>query len=651
MVALLFVLLTPGTADAANEARARAEAYYHYSLGLQLRLSGDGTQALDEYRKAQKLDPVSGSVRSEMARLLMEAGRFDDALAEAEAGARLDPENPDAHFTLGRVLQVQAELSSDTAALKRSQAEYELTVKLRPGDLLTLRLLADGYRRLDDHEHAVKAWERALELSPNEYDGWVQLGTHQLALGKAELAGSALQRALEIKPGDSRALTELGDTYAQANQVDQAVLHYRKALEIDPKDLRVRIALGEILLRARRPKEGLGEAQAVLDLDTKNFSGLDLKGRALRDLRDFDGASAAADAILAQDPRNLGATYLKATVAEARRDHQAAATLYEVLLSRPRTSNKSEEAGRDRFFLTHLGFARQQLNRYAEAAEAFGRAAATGGDADADLLGYRVEALVLAKDFAGALVEARAARQKFPKDPDLATLEATAMRERGDMAGALAIVDGLRRQSPQSVDVLLQVAEFYQRARKYPEAEETLRASRALDERNLRALFQLGAVLERQKRFDDAEVVFRQALAIESDSGPVLNYLGYMNADRGVRVEDALRLIEKALAKDPENGAYLDSFGWALYRLNRFAEAEDYLRRATARPGGNAVVFGHLGDTLERRGKVAEALRAWRQALTAEDEDGELDRAGIERKVQQAQKALEASNPQPTSNP
>ena len=87
-------------------------------------------------------------------------------------------------------------------------------------------------------------------------------------------------------------------------------------------------------------------------------------------------------------------------------------------------------------------------------------------------------------------------------------------------------------------------------------------------------------MLERQKRHDDAEAVFREALAVEPDSAPILNYLGYMNADRGVRVEEALAAHRAAVALDPENGAYLDSLGWALFRLDRVDEAEQYLRRA-----------------------------------------------------------------------
>jgi tetratricopeptide (TPR) repeat protein len=113
-----------------------------------------------------------------------------------------------------------------------------------------------------------------------------------------------------------------------------------------------------------------------------------------------------------------------------------------------------------------------------------------------------------------------------------------------------------------------------------------------------------------------------------------------MNADRGVRVDEALQLIEKAIALDPENGAYLDSLGWALYRLDASTGPSCSCRRAVDKPGANAVVLDHLGDVLRRRGSVREAVEYWRKALKAEDDGEDLDRAVVERKIREAQASL-----------
>ena len=131
----------------------------------------------------------------------------------------------------------------------------------------------------------------------------------------------------------------------------------------------------------------------------------------------------------------------------------------------------------------------------------------------------------------------------------------------------------------------------------------------------------------------------------------MLNYLGYMNADRGVRVEEAYTLIQKAVAIEPQSAAYQDSLGWALYRLNRLDAAEEAVRRALERDSGNAVILDHLGDIVAKRGRVAEALGYWQQAVKGEDDEGELDRTHVEAKIREAQGALQAQQqrtPPPT---
>jgi tetratricopeptide (TPR) repeat protein len=265
---------------------------------------------------------------------------------------------------------------------------------------------------------------------------------------------------------------------------------------------------------------------------------------------------------------------------------------------------------------------------------------------------FHAEALSLAGKKDDALGAARTARARFPDDVDLAVLEATLLREKGDTSGASTIiatvrekanqVPGDKKEKEEKARTLARVADFYRRAGDFPQAEGALRQALVVDPKSLATLFQLGAVLERQKRHDAAETVFREALAIEPESAPVLNYLGYMNADRNVRVEEAYTLIQKAVDIDPQSAAYQDSLGWALYRLNRLEAAEQAVRRALERDGDNAVILDHLGDILAKRGHVAEALSCWQKAMKGEDDEGELDRPRVEAKIREAQGALQA---------
>jgi len=644
MTSLVFILLAAAQSVPAPplrpvpELRDRSEAYYHFSLGLQARFSGETQTALEEYRKAQKLDPGSAAIRVETARLLREAGKIDEALGEAREAVRLDQDNSDAHLALAQLYQLQAAGAGGEGALRKAAAELEEVVRLQPTDRDSLVFLASLYgQQLQDHKEAARIWQLYVGLDPGSFEAHIQEGTHLLAAGQPGKAAAALKDALELQPGSARVYQTLGDIYAQAEQTDQAVLHYRKALEIEPANLRVRLGLTETFYRARKYKEALAEAQKVLASDARNRFALNLKGQALRDLREFDAAEEAANAILeeaasgyGQDPGErqaayLQGAYLKVQIAEGRRDFAAAASQLEIILARSRSGEDvADAASRDRVFLIHLGFAYQQQGKFTEAASAFGRAKRVGGDPDAALLGYG-SALM------GGIAASRG-RYVIMGDAD----------DSYDFLEVPRFVEKLRQGSPKDIKVLGQVADFYRRARRFPEAETALREARELEPKNLGTLFQLGAVLERQQRHDEADQVFREALKVEPNSAPVLNYVGYMNADRNVKVEEALEMIQRALALEPNNSAYLDSLGWALFRLGRLDAAEESVRKALGRQDKNAVILDHLGDILQGRGRTAEALESWQKALRGEDDEGELDRARVERKIRDAQSGLRA---------
>jgi tetratricopeptide (TPR) repeat protein len=124
-----------------------------------------------------------------------------------------------------------------------------------------------------------------------------------------------------------------------------------------------------------------------------------------------------------------------------------------------------------------------------------------------------------------------------------------------------------------------------------------------------------GAMYERQKNLDAAEKEFRKVLAVEPDHASALNYMGFMLADKNLRLQEALGMIQKAVDKEPYNGAFLDSLGWVYYRLGRLPEAEDYLRRAVVRTPHDPSLHDHLGEVLLKLAKTKEAVAQWELSL------------------------------------
>src|ERR671935_3330024 len=101
--------------------------------------------------------------------------------------------------------------------------------------------------------------------------------------------------------------------------------------------------------------------------------------------------------------------------------------------------------------------------------------------------------------------------------------------------------------------------------------------------------------------------MFKRVLSMEPQNSMALNYLGYMLADRGVRLEEALGYIKKAVQLDPQNGAYLDSLGWAYFKLGNYDLAEENLRKASQRIGNDATVQDHLGELYQKLGRLKQA--------------------------------------------
>jgi tetratricopeptide (TPR) repeat protein len=129
-----------------------------------------------------------------------------------------------------------------------------------------------------------------------------------------------------------------------------------------------------------------------------------------------------------------------------------------------------------------------------------------------------------------------------------------------------------------------------------------------------------GIALERSGQWPRAEADLLEALRLKPEQPDVMNYLGYSWVDKGTRLEEGRSLLERAVQLRPNEGAIVDSLGWALYRLGDQAGAVRYLERAAELKPEDPTINEHLGDALWRVGRVAEARFQWRRALTLDPE-------------------------------
>jgi Flp pilus assembly protein TadD len=240
----------------------------------------------------------------------------------------------------------------------------------------------------------------------------------------------------------------------------------------------------------------------------------------------------------------------------------------------------------------------EQAGRLKEAVESYTKALAVE-PTNRTLKFRRIAALFNARDFQRAAALAAEAQAQHGDDLRFPRLRARAIFEGGNFPGALAVLEPTAKAFPRDAATQIALSDLYKDA----------------------------------GRDADAERVLRQLLAVEPANAVVLNHLGYMLAQSGRQLDEATRLVERALEADPGNPAYLDSLGWAYFKRGDLDAAEKYLTQAVAQMPMNSEVQDHVGDLHARRGRWADAIAAWTRALNG---DGSVDRGVLEKKIADA---------------
>ncbi|SFL47356.1 tetratricopeptide repeat protein [Shimia aestuarii] len=242
------------------------------------------------------------------------------------------------------------------------------------------------------------------------------------------------------------------------------------------------------------------------------------------------------------------------------------------------------------------------------------------------------EALLLSAELLEMLGQHELATQAFkrvPADhPSFHAAElgrAEALRASGKIETAIEVLEQLSRSHGNLPIVHTALGDLLRQERDFAGAVQAYDAALAqYDETEQRQWFiyyARGISHERLGNWDKAESDFRKALDLNPEQPQVLNYLGYSLVEKQEKLDEALDMIERAVAARPDSGYIVDSLGWVLFRLGRYEEAVDHMERATELMPVDPVVNDHLGDVYWAVGRHLEAEFQWRRALSFVDEE------------------------------
>lgn len=227
---------------------------------------------------------------------------------------------------------------------------------------------------------------------------------------------------------------------------------------------------------------------------------------------------------------------------------------------------------------------------------------------------------------------------------------AWALRRDGDNEEALQIARATLEKTDNR-NIRVQLADLLQSLGRDGEAEDTfndiITADSAEGEYDWRIYYARGGARERLGKWPPAENDLKTAMSLNPESPTIMNYLGYSWIDRGINLDEGLKLIEDALRLDPDNGAITDSLGWAHYKLGNYDRAIIHLERATELAPDISEILDHLGDVYWQVGRFKEAGFQWERALKYAVDEDEKDL--LRKKLDGGQALLSASSVQSTA--
>jgi tetratricopeptide (TPR) repeat protein len=577
------------------------------------------------FQEAVKFDPMFAEGHTALARLAFEYPPQDLALAEREAtlAAKLNPNNYGAHRILGRY--------------------YTLLSGLRNGRIVR-----------PTAEKAIVSLREVTRLAPSDSEGWALLGELLLASGQSEEAAKAFTRWSALPANsDSRfysfvasertltpdtAYSRLADALLVAKRGPEALAAVRRAMSLTEDGDEYAGQLVRILEASGDDKEALAEMEKIVAASPDKVELIRLLARMKARAGQIDEAAALLrQALKKTPPTNRDHQALQLNLAQlyanANRNQEAAAVYQEMLTERGIENELLQEEDQREFaanLLDRILDLQKSGGQIKEAEATIARMRRLLGPTDPTADEKQVELLRDTGRREEALVAVRAARARYPQEETFIRSEAMILTDLGRVdEGAKLLRERLTGQ-PNDFGEYVYLSIIYAQARRGAEAVEAGQKALSLipadspQARSLRrtALLVLATAQERAGDRSGSEASLRRVLALEPDNTTALNNLGYFLLDQNERLAEGLELIQRAVKAEPTNASFLDSLGWAYFKLDKLAEAERHLTEAARRNPASATIQEHLGDVYHRQGKTEEARAAWQKALklTAEPE-------------------------------
>ncbi len=489
--------------------------------------------------------------------------------------------------------------------------------------------------------------EKAIQYDPTSVELKMDLADLYLAQHNEDKALALIHQVLADHPKNSGALVLAGRIYQQRNQITEAKGFFERALLNAPNDPDIYLYLGRIYWN----ENDLANAERVFRRMATQFpssyAAHYFNGKVLAAQGKYEQATEAFKRSLELEPSLEEPRFELIEIYRAQKKNALAVKEYKAILA-SNPDNVKASLGLAEYYheikRPELGMPLLlELGRRSED--------------DTAVFNYLLETYLESKQYEKAIWAIEGMLRGAPQSSELHYLAGVAyegvkqvgkaldhfakvsypsryfenavahrallLRDMGKMDQAIAAIRQAIVYEPHNGNYYLYLGSFYEELERYDEALAAFNQGLAVDGNNARLYFRIGVIQDKSGHRDAAIESMKQVLRIQPDDAEALNYLGYTYADMGIHLDEAQKLIQRALTLKPNDGYITDSMAWVHYKQGRYDEALKWVLKAVQLVPDDPAILEHLGDIYLQLGNKEKALKYYRRSLEFKDKNSQ----------------------------
>jgi tetratricopeptide (TPR) repeat protein len=541
------------------------KAMEHFINGSIAETKGDFASAVLEFQDALNLDPSAG-VYYALGKNYYYLNKLSLAIQNSRKAIELNPEQKEYYVHLSNVYATSRQFDSATVVLENA-------LRLDSTDVELYYKLARLYE-ISKPLKAIETYEKITSIIGPDWNVLIHVAELYEKLGNLDAAISSIEKLVSIDPANVGLQKILIDFYQKAKKYDEALTIVDDILELTPDDLDARERKAQVLI-----------AQGKWDLAAEEFNYMLKQKNVPLDIKIRVGASyfnrSLSDSSLAEITKDIFQTIDKDTL-----DWQVKMFLGAIAINEKRDSAAIE------YFKIVTDLARWNVDAWIRL-----------GGLYFDNRKYEEAVKVMDE-----------AIELFPDDFTVNLILGLSLAQLDKHSEAKPYLKKAVELNPNDLTALSSYAYTLSQLKENELAVNYLQQALKIKPDDVNLLGTLGLIYDSMEKWTECDSVYERALKIDPKNALVNNNYAYSLSERGERLDEALKMVEIAIAADPDNTSYLDTIGWVYYKVGNYFEAKNYLEKAIEIGGESAVMLDHLGDIMYKIGDVQKARALWQKA-------------------------------------